>query len=213
VACTASRGFRSASAARKGRGVRFAFARRERNPVRVDVFQQSIGRRVLGERLVARFSNKSRSFTWNGRGNRGRRISDGIFFARYQMRFAKNKLRDFRRITLRRRGGKWTKLPQFYKSASCGLLSSYKLSRPVFGGTGKRPLGIAYRLSRPGRVTVDVLRGKERLQRFKTRSRKAKRTYRNTFKATGRPRGEYRVRVTVRSGKATLRSVLVSRRL
>ena len=124
----------------------------------VDVFQQSRGRRVTGERLVARFTNKSRSFTWKGRGNRGRRLTDGIYFARYQVRFAKRRLRDFRRITLRREGGRWSKRPQFYKAASCGLLSSYKLTRPVFGGTGRRSLGIAYRLSRPGRVTVEVFK-------------------------------------------------------
>ena len=52
-----------------------------------------------------------------------------------------------------------------------------------------------------------------RPQRTLDRSRKARRTYRTTFKATGRPRGDYRVRVTVKSGKATVRSVLVSRRL
>ena len=140
---------------------------------------------MLGERLVARFSNRRSSFTWNGRGNRGRRLTDGIYFARYQMRFATNRLRDFRRITLAREGGRWSKRPQFYKAASCGLLSSYKLTRPVFGGTGRRPLGIAYRLSRPGRVTVEVLRGTRRVQRFATRSRRASRTYRNTLQRAG----------------------------
>jgi hypothetical protein len=83
----------------------------------------------------------------------------------------------------------------------------------VFGGSGRRSLGIAYRLARPGRVTVEVLRGKRRVKRFATRSRKASRTYRDTLAASGRPVGDYRVRVTVRSGKAILSSVLVSRRL
>ncbi|MEO8687558.1 MAG: PPC domain-containing protein [Solirubrobacteraceae bacterium] len=213
VACTASRGFRSASAARAGRGVRFAFSRREANPVTVDVFQQSRGRRVTGERLVARFIKRAHSFRWNGRGNRGRRVKDGIYFVRYQMRFASKRLRDFRRITLQRKGGRWTTRQQFYKAASCGLLSSYKLTRPVFGGTGRRPLGIAYRLSRPGKVTVEVFKGTKRVRRFATRSRRASRTYRNTIRSRGRARGDYRVRVTVRSGTARLTSILVSRRL
>ena len=216
VACTASRGFRRASASRAGRAgrsVRFAFTRRERNPVRVDVFQQSVGRRVTGERLVARFSNRARSFTWNGRGNRGRALTDGVYFARYQIRYASRRLRDFRRITLARTGGRWTKRPQFYKAASCGLLSSYKLTRPVFGGTGRRSLGIAYRIARPGRVTVEVFKGRKRVRRFAAKSRRARRTYRHTIRAQGRPRGDYRVRVTVRSGKAKVVSTLVSRRL
>jgi hypothetical protein len=182
-------------------------------PLRVDVFQQSHGRRVLGERLVARFSNRARSFTWNGRGNRGRRLTDGVYFARLQIRYANGRLRDFRRITLARSSGRWSKRPQFYKAESCGLLRSFKLTRPVFGGTGRRSLGIAYRLARRGRVTVDALRGSTRVKRFAARSRRANRTFRLRLKAAALARGDYRVRITVRPGRAALRSTLVSRRL
>jgi hypothetical protein len=62
-------------------------------------------------------------------------------------------------------------------------------------------------------VTVEVFKGKRRVHRFATHSRRASRTYRNTFSSKGAARGDYRVRVTVRSGKAKLTSVLVSRRL
>ena len=213
VACAAGRGFRSATAARKGRGVRLTFARRARSPVRVDVFQQSHGRRVFKKRLVRSFRSRSRSFTWNGRGKGGKRLSDGIYFARYQMRFGSTGERDFRRVVLARTSGRWTKRRPFYRAGSCGLLRSYKLLRPVFGGTRNRSLSIAYRLARRGRVTVDVFRGSKRVRRYATRTRRAHHTFRNPLKARGLRRGDYRVRVTVRSGRAKVTSVLVSRRL
>ena len=67
TACAASAGFRSAQVKPHGRTARFAFTRRVSNPVTVDVFQSSQGRRIVKERLVARFSKKTKSFTWNGR--------------------------------------------------------------------------------------------------------------------------------------------------
>ena len=38
-------------------------------------------------------------------------------------------------MTLRRAGGKFTQVGDFYRRASCDLVPSYKLTRPVFGGT------------------------------------------------------------------------------
>ena len=64
-----SRGFRSVVRARaRPAASRLGFARAVQRPVTVDVFQQSVGRRVIGERLVARYTNRARSFTWNGQG-------------------------------------------------------------------------------------------------------------------------------------------------
>jgi len=213
VACTASRGFRSATASGTGRGIHFAFERREANPVAVDLFHVSRGRRVLSERLVARFTNRARSFTWSARrGRGGRPLGDGIYFARYRIAYG-NRQRDFRRVTLRRSNGRWSRRPSFYRAESCGLLSSFKLERPVFGGSRTRVLGIAYRLSGPSRVTLEVFRGGRRVRSFLTRSRLAGRTYRHTLAARGLRPGDYRARITVRSGSARVVSTLVSRRL
>ena len=53
---------------RGGRAVRFGFARRVPNPVTVDVFQVAKGRSViLGERRVASFRSRLKTFTWSGR--------------------------------------------------------------------------------------------------------------------------------------------------
>ena len=62
-----------------------AFSKRVSQRVNVDVFQVTAGRKVIGERLVARFRNKARSFTWNGR-SKGKRVKPGFFFARYSIR-------------------------------------------------------------------------------------------------------------------------------
>ncbi len=212
VACAASRGFASATASRRGRGVRFAFQRRARNPVTVDVFQQSHGRKVLGERRVAHFTGKSRSFTWNGKARKGKALSDGVYFARYRIAYG-SRLRDFRRITLQRSHGRFSTRPSFYRAESCGLLSSYKLGRPVFGGSGRRTLGIAYRLSVPARVKLEIFRGSKRIRSDLTRSRLPRRTYRSSLLPGKLRKGDYRVRLTVRAGATTVTSTLVSRRL
>src|SRR6185503_20480547 len=129
VACAASGGFRSVSVTPRRNGARLAFARRVNKPVSIDVFQTSRGRTVLTERLVARFANRSRSFTWNGRANRrGRRVTDGYYFVRYSMN-VDGKRHDIRRIVLRRVKGHFSRRPAHYRRASCGTLSSYKLER------------------------------------------------------------------------------------
>ena len=45
--------------------------------VNVDVFQVAVGRKVIGERLVARFRGKAKSFTWNGHSKR-KRVQPGV---------------------------------------------------------------------------------------------------------------------------------------
>ena len=101
----------------------------------VDVFQHSAGRRVLGERRVAHFPGRRRGVRWRGRG-----ASDGLFSARFVMRLPGG-LRDVRRVALVRRDGRFARRPAFYRRASCGLLSSFKLERPAFGGRRNRSLG------------------------------------------------------------------------
>jgi len=212
--CVDGSGFRSASARPRGRSrVTLAFARRSARPVTVDVFQQSVGRRVVGERLVARFTGRSRSFAWNGRANRrGRRVRDGYLFVRYRVAQADGGT-DVRRVTLRRVRGRFSVRPAFFRRASCDLVRFYKLTRPVFGGRTNRALDVSYRLAAPARVTIEVLRGTRVVGRLAERSDRGGRTYRLRFDAEGRPRGDYRFRLTARADGVTVRSVLVSRRL
>jgi len=211
--CATAAAFRSTDV-RPDRGrVRMAFSRRADRPVQVDVFQSSVGRRVIGERLVARFSGREQSFTWNGQANRaGRRVTDGYYFVRFRSKAADGRT-DVRRQALRRVKGRFSQRRAFYQRASCGLIKSYKLERPVFGGRTNRALGVAFQVSRQARVTVDVLRGDRLVKRYPAGTRRPNRTHRRRFDAEGRPRGDYRVRITAeRDGRRTTHT-LVSRRL
>ena len=187
-ACTTNKRLRSIAAARRGRGVRFGFVRRGAGKVTVDVFRVSQGRRVIGNRRVARFSNRERSFTWTGRG-----AGDGDYFARYRARGA-----ETRRLALRRKNGRFARRPDFEARDGCGPLRAFKLERPVFGGRTNRALGISYRLNRAARVTVTVMRGARTVRRFRTTSDRAGRTYRLRLATEGLRRGDHRIRISVR---------------
>jgi len=197
------------------RRLRIGYGRSVSEPVRVDVFQQSIGRRVVGERLVARFEDADEQFTWNGRANRpGRRVRDGIYMVRFRAR-ASNGVLDTRRIVLRRQNGRFRSRPGHFGRDSCRLLEKFKLERPVFGGTTRRSLGIAYRLAQSARVRVTVRYGSRVVKRYATRSRQANRTYRLRLSQRGLRRGDYSVSVRASRGSArqTQTRTLVSRKL
>ena len=139
--CTGDAGFRSVSATPRGKGVRLSFSRRRQGAVKIEVFQVSQGRRVISERRVARFRG---SATWNGRG------PDGYYFARFTMTG-----KDVRRIVLRKRNGRFTRVARHYRRGDCQLLRSFKLERPVFGGRQRTPLRVAFRLTRAAQVKLD----------------------------------------------------------
>ena len=208
--CTARSGFVSATATGVGDGgLGFAFKRRTRSPVTVELFQSSTGRRILGNRRVARFTGRTRGFRWAGR----RGLEDGFYFARLTARGAGGRA-DVERVTLERRNGRFARRPAFYRRTSCAQVSSFKLERPVFGGRGNRAIDASYRLSRSGRVTVELLRGTRVVRQLSRASdRRAGRTFRVRVTSEGLPRGDYRVRVRmVRTGQTTT-AALTARRL
>ena len=135
--------------------------------------------------------------------DRARRATDGYYFARFTLG------KDTRRVTLRRSGGRFTRAGDFYRRASCDLLPSFKLSRPVFGGTEDARCGISFRVARRRTVTVTVLRGKKVVKRFAARTVAANRTARLKLPARGSPRGDYKVRLVGRAGPETVTSTLV----
>ena len=120
---------------------------------------------------------------------------------------------DVRRVTLRRAGGRFTARPSFYRPDTCGVVRSYKLTRPVFGGRANREVGVSYRLNRAATVTVVVRRGRRVVRRYAAVSRAAGQTFRLRFDAERQPRGDYRVTLTARSGSTSESATLVSRRL
>jgi hypothetical protein len=142
----------------------------------------------------------------------GRHVRDGYYFVRFREPFGSGRV-DYRRITLRRVHGRFRTRPSFYRHASCGLLQSYKLGRPVFGGSSNGPLTAAYRLSEAGRVTVTVRRGTRVIHRFALKRVRAHRTYRLRLAAKRLRRADYRVTLVATAGRRRVTSTLVSRRL
>ena len=212
--CSARTGIVSAGARGTGRrgGVRFDFRRRAQQPVTVDVFRQSRGRRIVGERLVRRFSNRTKGFTWNGRDRKGRRVGNGFYFARFQMKTSR--AIDTVRVTLGRSAGRFGPRRSFYRRDSCGTVGKFKLSRPVFGGTRTRPLGIAFRLNQAARVQVTVTNRRERtVRRYSARNLAAGRTQRLSLPARGLARGDYRVKLSITRGGRTTTQTLTAHRL
>ena len=214
VACASRAGLISATARGTGRngGLTFDFKRRVDNPVTVDVFQQSRGRTVTGERRVRRFPGETGSFTWNGRDSRGRKVPSGIYFARFRIE-APNGQADTVRVTLGKSDGRFGPRRAFFGRDRCGTLGKFKLSRPVFGGRGARSLGIAYRLNEAARAQITVTNRRGRVvKRFAARQVEAGRTQRLTLKARGLERGDYRVKISVtRNGKTTTSTLTANR--
>ena len=209
--CATSTAFDHAAVSRRGsRGLRFSFRRRGTARVTVDLFRQSAGRTVIGERRVRRFARRTRSFAWDGR---GRGVRDGYYVARFTTRTTRGRL-DVRRVALRRRNGRWSVRPQYYRRQSCQLVEAFKLTRPVFGGRERRGLGISFNLRRASDVEVVVRQGGRVIRRFPKRRYVARRTIRLRL-ASGHARRRGDVKVTLKATRtgATETQTLTARRL
>lgn len=205
--------FRSVRARPAGRGLRLSFTRRVARPVTIDVFQVSTGRRVIGQRLVARFRNRSTGVRWSGARQAGRpRVRDGLLFARFGIRDERGRV-DVRRVALVRSGGRFRLRPDFYRRTSCATLTSFKLARPAFGGRSGRALAIAFRLRQAGRVSIEVRRGGRVVRRFRTSRRRARTTHRLRLAAARLPRGTYEVRLVYKTDQTSLSASLYAQRL
>jgi hypothetical protein len=212
-ACAASRALTTATAKPSGKGLRLGFTRKVSRPVAIDVFRVSQGRRVLKERVVARFKNKTKAFKWNGRGNwKHKKVGDGYYFVRYTLHEASG-LTDIRRLVLARKHGRWTRRPDFYGRTTCNTVRSYKLLRPVFGGSNKRKLGISVLLTRAANVGVTVKRGKQVIKRYKAKAVAPGKNYRRSLSPKKRKRGDYRVTIDVRRRGEHITKTLTSRLL
>ena len=204
TACQAGATLPAVAASPSGRGLRLRFRSRGGARVRVAVYRLTRGRRVVPNRLVASFGRRSRPFRWSGRA-RGRPVAPGYYEARFRVG------RDVRLAGLLRRGGRFRRLPAFQRTRSCDGLSAYRLGGPAFGGSGRQPLAVLYRLSAPGRVGIEIKRGRRTIRRIAVRSRAPGRTYRVRLRT--RTRGNVRVVLTARLGRRTVRSTLTARGL
>ena len=202
-------GFGKVAARPTGRGLRFGVTRRVQKPFSVTVFQQSNGRRVLDNRAVARFKGRTGSFTWPGNS----RLRGGFYFARFRMKLGSKRV-DLRDRALLLRGGKFRSRPDFQRRDRCtATLRSFRLSRAVFGGSNRRPLGIAFQLTSSARVSLTVTRLKKRVLSFAPTDRQARVNYKFRIPARDLRGGDYRVTIKVEKGAKTSQSRLVSRKL
>ena len=84
----------------------------------------------------------------------------------------------------------------------------------MFGGRTNRAVDVTYRLGATGRASLQLLRGKRVIRRLApTRVRQGGRAHRVRISSEGLPRGDYRVRLSVRSGGRTTTARLTARRL
>lgn len=204
--CSSTLGFRGASAKPEngGRALRFTYTRRVDRPVTVSLIRQTSGRRILPNRAVRRFRNPERSFAFRGRG-----VPAGYYVARFRMDLGKRIA--IRETAVRRSRGRWRALRPFHRPASCSTLRSFKLGRPVFGGSRSRPLKIDFRLARKARVAITVKRGKKIVRTYKASDRLGRITYHLTLAAEFLRRGNYRAEIRLAGSKT--RSSLFARRL
>ncbi|HEX8206967.1 MAG TPA: hypothetical protein VF587_12980 [Solirubrobacteraceae bacterium] len=205
-ACARAAAFSRASVrARGSRRVRIAFRRSTRSPATVDVLRQSRRRSIPARaRRVARFRNRLAGFTWKAR---GRGVRDGIYVVRI------TSSRDRREFTLLRRRGRWFAARGHRRREGCGLIRSFALSRPVFGGRQRRALRIAFRLDRPARVVVRVRRGRKVVKRFRVNARRAGQTHRLRLRPRRLRRGPYRVTLTAVGRRSRASATVITRRL
>lgn len=195
------------SARPRGRGLRIAPAPRA-GRLNVEVFQQSLGDRVIRPTLVARFPSRTGAFTWNGAANvAGRRVGDGHLVVRFGGRG-----KGSHRVALLRRGGRFLARPTFQRDDPCALLEQSWLSGPSFGGRNRRPIAVGYRLSRDARVTVTLLRGGKVVRRVGAKARGAGR-HTLKFASGSLRRGTYSVRIDAVAPDATTSSTLAAARL
>jgi hypothetical protein len=213
-ACVTTKTIRSARVRRQGRRLGFAF--RADAPVTIDLFQHARGRRVTGERLIRRFRDVDGTVRWNGRDSNGRALSDGHFVVRFAAETAAGTVYA-KRIALKRRGGRFTKLPRYERQDGCGLLRRFKLFRPVFGGRTSRPLAISFRLANDARAGIAVRRAGGRVvKRFAERQYVGGIVHRrriNAELARRLARGRYKVTITVRDGSRTITSSVKATRV
>jgi PKD domain len=96
-----------------------------------------------------------------------------------------------------------------------GIVDTFRLDRPVFGGTKRRRLAVRYAVREAARVTITLQRGRKRVRRLvRDKPRVARRTYRLVLAPRKLARGTYTLRLTATAaGGAVQRATLTATRL
>jgi hypothetical protein len=182
-----------------------------RSPARstVEIFQQSSGRRITGERRVARYRSRRGGFSVSGR-----RFRDGFYVVRITAPLPTGGV-EVRRLPMRRVRGRWQPVGGYERRETCGLLRTFKLERPVFGGETNRALNVAFRVDAESTVSA-VVRGPDGRVRGRFRQRTFSGGITHRLRQTVKrsmPRGRYTITLTARSAGRSVTSSVTGYRL
>jgi murein tripeptide amidase MpaA len=122
VACTNADGFKSVGVKRTGKKLRISFKRKVAHGVTVSIYQTSKGRHINKKaKRVARFRNRKRGFTWNGRKTSGKkqRVASGVYFVRFSITDAKGKADTRRVVVAKRTSGRFVKKGKYILEHHC----------------------------------------------------------------------------------------------
>jgi hypothetical protein len=183
--CAVAARFRRVGVRPRGRRLRFAVRPRSGRRARVVVAQQSLGRRVVRARGVARFGARRPST------RRLARARDGVLGVTVRSGA------DVRRYAVLRRGGRYVARWRIASRSSCGALRALRLGRGAFGGPGGAALPVVFRLGESARVRVELRRGGRVVRRVRAGVRSSGMRHRVRVRPRGLRRGVYRVRVVV----------------
>jgi hypothetical protein len=213
AACASAAGFDTVAANPLRKGVRFSVATRQEKTFDVEIRQYSSGRKLVNGKVRAKFTGKKASFDWSGKDRSGKALTDGLFSVRFTMRLD-GKVRDVRRLTLERKGGVFRPAPDAAQRTGCGPFESYGLSGPAFGGKGKKPLTISYKLAEDAKAVTLVARvGSKVVRTFKGGTAKGK-VFRYRLPAGSVRRGsQVKIVATVEQGTPTELPPLTAKRL
>jgi len=197
VACQSGAGFSKVSVTAAGTSLKIDGTVTKAGPFTAELFQVAKGKKAAKAKKVATLQVNG-STTYDGK-----KTKKGTYFLRLTSRGngSRPDIRDF----------PFERTARFFKARkamalpdSCDTISVFRLDSPVFGGA--RKLGVTVALTKPGKVTVSVFRGKARkpVKRFSRNLRSANRAQRFSLKAGKRIKaGEYRVVLTVKGVKGS----------
>ena len=199
VACesSADTGFTALKVTRAGTGLKFeGGSRGPSSSFLAEVFQVTKGRKAIKPKRLARFTVNG-SFTWRPKG----KLRAGTYFARMTAR-GSGARPDVRSVGLERRGSRFVGRKPFQRPDTCGEISLFRLDSPAFGP--ERKLTAAFTLTKPGKATIEVYRGKKRVKRIKKTVKSANRLQKVAIAPKRLRRGEYRVVLRAAGKKETL---------
>jgi hypothetical protein len=167
-----------------------------------EVFRVTKGKTVLRAKRVARLRNKTGETTWTA----GRKMGNGYYVVRIITSDGR------REIAVRLAGKRFRSVPNF-SEFGCGLIRSFALDGPVFGGRTKRALGVNFVMGESvDTAVIEVLRNGKVVRKVERRKIAVGKAQRLKLRGKGVRRGNLQVRLTaVRSNRRIASTTLSAR--